>query len=1071
MRSIAVLGLVSALQLSLWGQVSPAPAKSADTADKNTYAAESVVSEQQSSVYRYAPDGTGSREVTAVLRMQSDAAAQQFSVLDFPFAGSNEHVEIDYVRVRKPDGTLVETPASDAQEMPTEVTRQAPFYSDLKEVQIPIRSLRNGDKLEYKARIVRTRPEVPNHFWGQETFGTGLVILNETIELRVPKDKYVKVWCPDHAAAVTNEGNETVYRWKGSQLEPTVKPDGKANTHEVDPDGELPAIAWTTFKSWDEVGSWYRSLETDRVVPNAEIKAKVAELTAGKTTDEDKVRALYSYVATQVRYIGVAFGIGRYQPHPASEILGNQYGDCKDKHTLLAAMLTAAGFHPSAVLIGADVRLNPDVPSPGTFNHLITTVPVDGQQIWLDTTSEVAPYRMLLADIRDKQALVIPETGPAKLERTPADPPFPSTSRFTATGTLNKEGTVDAQIDYTTRGDDEFVIRALLRQVPPGQWDQFTQRLSQNLGFGGTTSHAHASRPDLTTDPETLSYDYQREKLGDWDNYRIIPLFPAVFLPTIDDKNPPQKYPINLGEPRTETSVSTLKLPEGWSAELPDAIHEKTAFATFDKTYKLDHGTLTVERRVQILEKKIPADDWKSYKKWLDATVSSDEPYIQLTAAGAKPADKDSVLGASFPEAIKLLQSAASALQRRDLDEATRLLDQVKAADPNQRGLWAMYGYLNALRPDLAASIDSYQKELTLHPDEIDTYRALAQMQFNLGRKQDAEETLHKLVAAKPDDASAAVWLANTLIADGQSNEARKVLEAVSEKIPDDKQEPSLRIALATAELESGEKLKGEAILKSALKDSEDPETLNDAAYELANSSLDMDLAENSARRAIDILSTETKSWQLGDTGKKEKQRTTLLVASWDTLGWILFREGKTDEAEGYVRAAWLSYPLADVGLHLGQIEEARGKKQEAIDVYDMAKVSQLGSNLMGGNTISKPTQTELNQREELLWKKGLRPSFRDGTFELQKQRQLSLGKAEGRKGYETYNLFIVDSKVSAAQVSTDSKDSSEIKDGLKLVESALFSRWTPPGSTAQIPRQATLNCHGDICELVVFPM
>ena len=102
------------------------------------------------------------------------------------------------------------------------------------------------------------------------------------------------------------------------------------------------------------MGAWYRGLEADRVVADADVKAKVAELIAGKTGDEEKARALYDYVATQVRYIGVAFGVGRYQPHPASEVLRNQYGDCKDKHTLLAAMLTAAGLHPEPVLIGRE---------------------------------------------------------------------------------------------------------------------------------------------------------------------------------------------------------------------------------------------------------------------------------------------------------------------------------------------------------------------------------------------------------------------------------------------------------------------------------------------------------------------------------------------------------------------------------------------------------------------------------------------------------------------------------------------------------------------------------------------
>jgi len=120
------------------------------------------------------------------------------------------------------------------------------------------------------------------------------------------------------------------------------------------------------------------------MVPDAEVKAKVQELTAGKTsgnmTEEEKVRAVYGYVATQVRYIGVAFGVGRYQPHHADEVMENQYGDCKDKHTLLASMLTALGLHSDAVLIGAGIRFNEALPSPGAFNHLITRVEVGGQE-------------------------------------------------------------------------------------------------------------------------------------------------------------------------------------------------------------------------------------------------------------------------------------------------------------------------------------------------------------------------------------------------------------------------------------------------------------------------------------------------------------------------------------------------------------------------------------------------------------------------------------------------------------------------------------------------------------------
>jgi hypothetical protein len=114
-----------------------------------------------------------------------------------------------------------------------------------------------------------------------------------------------------------------------------------------------------------------------------------------------------------------------------------QYGHCEqDKHTLLAAMLSALGLHPDAVLIGAVVRFNEAVPSPGSFNHLITMVPVGGQAVWLDSTEEVAPYRAMAYVIRNKQALVVPNVGAAKIEMTPAKLPFPSLRTLDAIGTV-----------------------------------------------------------------------------------------------------------------------------------------------------------------------------------------------------------------------------------------------------------------------------------------------------------------------------------------------------------------------------------------------------------------------------------------------------------------------------------------------------------------------------------------------------------------------------------------------------------------------------------------------------------
>ena len=65
---------------------------------------------------------------------------------------------------------------------------------------------------------------------------------------------------------------------------------------------------------------------------------------------------------------------GRYQPHSADDVLGNQYGDCKDKHTLFASLLQATGVTAYPALISSSRKLDADVPSPAQFDHVISVV-------------------------------------------------------------------------------------------------------------------------------------------------------------------------------------------------------------------------------------------------------------------------------------------------------------------------------------------------------------------------------------------------------------------------------------------------------------------------------------------------------------------------------------------------------------------------------------------------------------------------------------------------------------------------------------------------------------------------
>lgn len=115
---------------------------------KPDYSKEGVIIEHFSKEITFAADGTWQAEQTAAIRIQSDAGVQQFGVLSFGYNRDSQKVEVECVRVQRPDGGVVLTPDENIQDLSSDITRMAPTYSDLREKQIPVKALGVGDVLE-----------------------------------------------------------------------------------------------------------------------------------------------------------------------------------------------------------------------------------------------------------------------------------------------------------------------------------------------------------------------------------------------------------------------------------------------------------------------------------------------------------------------------------------------------------------------------------------------------------------------------------------------------------------------------------------------------------------------------------------------------------------------------------------------------------------------------------------------------------------------------------------------------------------------------------------------------------
>jgi tetratricopeptide (TPR) repeat protein len=1102
--------LLSALILSLFPVVGVAQTQGKQPV-LDPYGSEAIVFERSETTYRMRANGTGERDMHAVVRIQSQGAAQAFGVLSFSYAAANETPLIKLVRVHKPDGTTVDTPATDAIDMAAAVTREAPLYSDLKEKHLPVRSLSPGDTLEYEVDTTINKAEMPGQFWGATHFtvpGT-FVVLAEVLTLEVPADKYVQVWSPNHKPTISEHDDLRTYTWNVPQLVTAPKNTGDGSTRppapkdpDEDADGrKLPSVAWTTFHSWSEVGDWYRSLALSRTEPTATLRARAEEITKDAKTPEDQVRAIYNFVSTRTRYVGIDFGIGRYQPHTAEEVLANQYGDCKDKDTLLEALLRAKGFSTAPALIGAGIAPVPEVPSPAVFNHVITTVNLPVGRVWLDSTPQAAPYQYLSAVIRNQKALVVPAASPAILVSTAADAPYLFSAQFEGVATLDTDGKLTGKITATYRDDDEVLVRALAQNVAPAEWDKASQYISSSTGFGGTTSNTQFTNTEDSASPIVLTYNYERKPYGDWDDRRIVPLFPALEFPTLDSDNTEPQEDIQLGAPRALTAISHVRLPEGYRTDLPDAIHVRTDFATFDKTYRFDGKEIVVERNIVVLKDKVSKSDWKKYQSFTKDISLSSEPWIQLirppqksTIQVVKPEDKGSPAKTSSTDAKigpgekitvvtkeavpaapagqpatldtdtssnrsagELIQAAQGKEQAGDLDGAKMLLDKIKAERSDQLYLWSMYAYLAERKGDNDEAIADLHKELENHPDNIVAVRMLSSLQYRSGEEAASRQTLQQFLSHNPGDVQISLSLAALQNRAQDYTGALRTLQASADQNPDNRR---VELQISSTLLRLNRNDEAAAAAKSVLDGTDDPALLNDAAYVLSNSGIDLAIAEDASRKSIAGLEEKSAAITTAEVNSHAFADAILLVASWDTLGWIYFRQGKLEAAEPLLMAAWRASLRAEVGDHLGQLYEAMGQKDEAATVYMLAQTA-IDKNV--APDVSRHIKESIARLKTAGAKSG--PG---GTDALQNLRTYKVHRPSDVSGWGSFRLLITTAGVTESQQMSGEQKIAGIK---TVLETMKFPGLVPPESKAHLLRSAVVSCSmGTTCEVVLVP-
>jgi transglutaminase-like putative cysteine protease len=382
-----------------------------------------------------------------------------------------------------------------------------------------------------------------------------------------------------------------------------------------------------TYSSWADFGAWYSQLTINSRDPSPSLQQKVQELAPASMPVLERVKALTRFAQQDIRYAAIEIGIGGYQPHPASQILSSRYGDCKDKATILSAMLAQIGVKSYYILIHTDRGIYTEkTPPMNGFNHAILAIQLPsasfseampalyqhkqlGNLLIFDPTSTVVPFGQIPYYEQDNYGLLVHEQE-GELIHLPLSKA--ELNRITRTGKLAllPDGSMKGEIMEVRTGSQAAESRATFgRQTIADRRKSLEQYLGHMIGSFQLDS-VEADNLENIDKELVIRYKFSAQHYAKSAGPLLL-VRPRVLGEKLGalDSTKPRHYAYSFDAPTLQTDTFEFSLPDGYKIdELPDAAKASFAFGEYSSKIEGEGNSLKYSREYRINATSIPAD-------------------------------------------------------------------------------------------------------------------------------------------------------------------------------------------------------------------------------------------------------------------------------------------------------------------------------------------------------------------------------------------------------------------------------------------------------------------------------
>lgn len=550
-----------------------------------------------------------------VYQVHTEEGARQMASHPVVFEPGAQWVDIRRARVHKPDGSVVETPMIGARNLASGAYRV--YYNTRAQV-ISFPNLEPGDTVELVYRVEDiSRQNAFGDYFGDIHVLQGRVPTTRLEHIfMVPESRTLRFNDPrlpglEHTASSAD--GQTQHRFVATQIPPIL--------NEPNMPGFTNVAAYlhvSTYASWEDLGRWWWGLASPQLTLDDELRAQAEELVDGASTTREKVRAIYEWVTTNTRYVGLEFGIHGFKPYRVTQIAQRGFGDCKDTASLIYAMLTHVGVDARIALVRTRHlgTIESEPASLAAFNHAIAYVPE--LDLFLDGTTDTSGMDELPGGDQGAMTLVV---GPddATLRTIPEHEAEQQRFARNVRANVNADGSATLEGEVIITGPPASPLRS--RFSAEGQREERLEDNLQRLYPGlDLTEQSFGDLEDFSV-PVRYTFAGTAPQFAETggSTLRIAPSansgLTRRWAPT-----PTRRYALDLGGRFAFDESLEVQTPSGGSvSQVPNGGRAESPFGRVVVTYERTNRGVRVQTEIRFLRSRVSPEEYPAFRQWLEA--------------------------------------------------------------------------------------------------------------------------------------------------------------------------------------------------------------------------------------------------------------------------------------------------------------------------------------------------------------------------------------------------------------------------------------------------------------------